>query len=216
MADFTITERNRVRRAPKRGQYDRKTVHAILDEGLICHVAYVIDGQPFVIPTAYWRDGDHVYLHGSAASRTMRAGERGLELSLAVTLLDGIVMTRSGFHHSLNYRSVIMYGTATLVSDPVTKEAALDKFMDRVAPGRVAECRPINAQEFKATTVLSLPLDDVSAKVRSGPPIDDEEDYALPVWAGVIPVQQITGTPEPDPRMPDGTPVPDNIANFKF
>ena len=216
MADFPVTERNRVKRVHQRGHYDRDTVYAILDEGLICHVGYVIDGQPYVIPTAFWRDGDHVYLHGSAASRTMRAGQRGLEISLAVTLLDGLVLARSGFHHSLNYRSVIMYGTAVTVKEPEAKRAALDRFMERIAPGRVAECRPITDQELKATTVLYLPLDDVAAKVRTGPPVDDEPDYALPVWAGVVPIRQVTDTAIPDPRLPEGTPVPDYVADCKF
>ena len=216
MADFPVTERNRVRRMHQRGQYDRDTVYAILDEGLICHVGYVIEGQPYVIPTAFWREGDHVYLHGSAASRTMRAGQRGLEISLAVTLLDGLVLARSGFHHSLNYRSVIMYGTATVIDEPEAKRAALDRFMDRIAPGRVTECRPITDQELKATTVLSLPLDDVAAKVRTGPPADDEADYALPVWAGVVPIRQVADAAIPDPRLPAGTPVPDYAARFKF
>lgn len=216
MADFPVTERNRVRRMHQRGHYDRDTVYAILDEGLICHVGYVIDGQPYVIPTAFWREGDHVYLHGSAASRTMRAGQRGLEISLAVTLLDGLVLARSGFHHSLNYRSVVMYGTATAIDEPEAKRAALDRFMDRIAPGRVAECRPITDQELKATTVLSLPLDDVAAKVRTGPPVDDEPDYALPVWAGVVPIRQVADAAIPDPRLPEGTPVPDYAARFSF
>ncbi len=216
MADYPVTERNRVRRMHQRGQYDRDTVHAILDEALICHVGYVVDGQPYVIPTAFWREGDHVYLHGSAASRTMRMGQQGHEISLAVTLLDGLVLARSGFHHSLNYRSVIMYGTATTIEDPEAKRAALDRFMDRVAPGRVAECRPITDQELNATTVLSLPLDDVAAKVRTGPPVDDEPDYALPVWAGVVPIRQVADAPIPDPRLPQGTPVPDYAAGFKF
>ncbi|MEX2616904.1 MAG: pyridoxamine 5'-phosphate oxidase family protein [Alphaproteobacteria bacterium] len=216
MADFPVTERNRVRRMHQRGQYDRATVHAILDEGLICHVGYVIDGQPYVIPTAFWREGDHVYLHGSAASRTMRAGRQGLEISLAVTLLDGLVLARSGFHHSLNYRSVIMYGIATAIDEPEAKRAALDRFMDRIAPGRVAECRPITDQELKATTVLSLPLDDVAAKVRTGPPVDDEADYALPVWAGIVPIRQVADAAIPDPRLPAGTPVPDYATRFSF
>jgi nitroimidazol reductase NimA-like FMN-containing flavoprotein (pyridoxamine 5'-phosphate oxidase superfamily) len=213
---YKVTPRNRIRRLPKRAHYDRETVHAILDAGLICHVAYVIDGQPFVIPTAYWRDGERVYLHGSAASRTMRGGAKGLEISLAVTHLDGIVLARSGFHHSLNYRSVILYGTATAVTDRAEKEAALKAFMDRIAPGRWAECRAVTAQELKGTTVLSLPLEDVAAKVRTGPPVDDEPDYALPLWAGVVPVATVAGTPEPDPRLPEGVPVPGYASGFRL
>ncbi len=216
MDDYPVTERTRLRRAHERGHFDRETVYGILDAELICHLGYVVDGQPFVAPTSYWRDGNRVYVHGSSASRAMRVGESGVEVCITVTLLDGLVMARSGYHHSLNYRSVMMFGAAVLVDGRAEKLAALEAFMERVAPGRWDECRPITEQELKATTVLSLELNDVSAKVRTGPPSDDEEDYALPIWAGVVPVRQVVGTPEPDPRMDPPRPVPENVTSLKF
>jgi len=216
MNDYPVTERTRLRRAHERGHFDRETVYRILDAGLICHLGYVVDGQPFVTPTSYWRDGNRVYVHGSSASRAMRAGESGVEVCITVTLLDGLVMARSGFHHSLNYRSVMMFGSAVLVGDRTEKLAALEAFMERIAPGRWDECRPVTEQEIKATTVLALELNDVSAKIRTGPPVDDEEDYALPIWAGVVPVRQVLGAPEPDPRMDPPRPAPNNVTSLKF
>jgi nitroimidazol reductase NimA-like FMN-containing flavoprotein (pyridoxamine 5'-phosphate oxidase superfamily) len=216
MTDYPVTERNRVKRAHERGKYDRQTVHGILDAGLICHLSYNIDGQPFIIPTSYWRDGETVYVHGSAASRTMRVMAGGIDACLAVTHLDGIVMARSGYHHSLNYRSVVMYGVATLVDDPDQKTVALKTFMDQLAPGRWDECRGINDQEFKATSVLAMQLEDVSAKVRNGPPIDDEEDYASSMWAGVVPIRTISDTPIDDPRLTSGAAAPDFAKDFRF
>ena len=216
MADYPVTKRNRVKRAHERGKYDRETVHAILDAGLICHLSYCVDGQPFMIPTSYWRDGETVYVHGSAASATLRAMQSGIEACLAVTHLDGVVMARSGYHHSLNYRSVVMFGVATLVDDPTEKMAALKIFMEQLAPGRWDECRAVNDQEFKATSVLSLSLDDVSAKVRTGPPIDDEEDYSSPMWAGVVPIRTVVDTPIDDPRLSNGASAPDFAKDFRF
>lgn len=216
MNDYPVTPRNRVKRAHERGRYDRETVHAILDAGLICHLAFCVDGQPFVTPTSYWRDGEVVYVHGSSASHTLRELEKGIEASLAVTHLDGVVMARSGYHHSLNYRSVIMYGIARPVTDPDEKLAALKVFMDQLAPGRWEECRAVNDQEFKATSVLAMTLADVSAKVRTGPPVDDEADYASPMWAGVVPIHTVAGEPIADPRLPDGVPAPDFAKSFKF
>lgn len=185
-----------------RGVYDKAQVHAILDEGFICHVGFVIDGQPFVIPTAYARSGEEIYIHGSAASRVMaRSAEPELHLCLTVTLVDGLVLARSAFHTSINYRSVMVLGKARHVTDLNEKREALRHFTNHVIAGRWEQTKQPTDQELKATGVLALPLDEVSAKVRTGPPIDDEEDYALPVWAGVVPVTQRLGLPVPDVRV---------------
>lgn len=202
------TPRTRVRRLPKRGAYDRPTIDAILDEGLICHLGFVHDGHPVVIPTLYARVEDVVYVHGSAASRMLRTLADGLDACLTVTLLDGLVLARSAFHHSANYRSVIVFGRARRLDERSEKLAALEAFSEHVAPGRWAEVRAPNEQELKATTVLALPLDEASAKVRTGPPVDDEEDYALDVWAGVIPLRLAAGVPEADARVRPGVPAP--------
>ena len=198
------SERVRVRRLPQRGVYDRAAVHAILDEALVCHVGFVVDGQPYVIPTIHARVGDVLYVHGSAASRMLRTLREGVPVAVTATLVDGLVMARSAFHHSMNYRSVIALGTGSEVCDPAEKRAALDAIVEHVAPGRSAEVRPPSELEMKATLVLKLPLDEVSAKVRSGPPIDDEEDYALGCWAGVIPLALQPRAPVPDPRRAPG------------
>lgn len=216
MNDFAVTERTRVKRVHERGRYDRETVHAILDAGIICHMGFAVDGKPFVVPTAYWREDDTVYVHGSSASRTLRALEGGIETCIAVTHLDGLVLARSGFHHSINYRSVMIFGTAELVEDSGEKMAALEAFMARIAPGRWDEVRPPDDQEFKATMVLRVPLEEVSAKVRTGPPVDDDEDYALACWAGVVPLGVATGDPVPDPKLRDGIPAPDYALSFKL
>ncbi len=208
------SERTRVRRLGKRGAYDRETIHAILDAGLLCHVGYVVDGQPFVTPTAHWRDGDHVYWHGSSASRMLRTLVGGVDVCLTVSLLDGLVLARSGFNHSMNYRSVMALGRAEPVDGPDAKLHALKVFTERLVPGRWDELRPPTAQEMKATTILRLSLDEASAKVRTGPPHDDEEDYALPVWAGVLPLSLVAGAPVADPRLASGTPVPDAVSGF--
>jgi hypothetical protein len=201
---FPASERVRVRRLPQRGVYDRGVVHAILDEALVCHVGFVVDGQPYVIPTIHARVGDTVYVHGSAASRMLRTLREGAPVSVTVTLVDGLVLARSAFHHSMNYRSVIALGTATEVTDPVEKRAALDAIVEHVAPGRLAEVRAPSELEMKATLVLKLPLQEVSAKVRTGPPLDDEADYALPCWAGVIPLALQPLAPVADPRLAPG------------
>jgi nitroimidazol reductase NimA-like FMN-containing flavoprotein (pyridoxamine 5'-phosphate oxidase superfamily) len=206
-APFTPTPRTRVKRLHERGHYDRETVHAILDAGVICHVGYVIDGQPSVTPTSYWRHGDWLYWHGSSASRMLRQLRREVPACVAVTHFDGFVLARSGFHHSINYRSVMAFGRAQLVRDG-DKLPALEDFVERLLPGRWPELLPPTAQEIKATTVLHMPLDEVSAKVRTGPPKDDEEDYALPIWAGVLPVLTRRGAPQPDPRLDPGMPLP--------
>ena len=202
------TERTQVKRLPKRASYDWAQIHAILDEGFLCHVGFVLDGQPYVIPTGYARSGDRLYVHGSAASRMLRTLSQGVEVCVTVTLLDGLVLARSAFHHSMNYRSVVALGKARLVTDPAEKWAALRTFTDHVVAGRWEQVRQPTEQEVKATTVLVLPLTEASAKIRTGPPIDDEEDYALPVWAGVVPLKSQFGEPVADSRIAAGTPVP--------
>jgi nitroimidazol reductase NimA-like FMN-containing flavoprotein (pyridoxamine 5'-phosphate oxidase superfamily) len=209
MDSFTPTGRTQVRRYPNRGVYDRAQVHGILDEGFLCHVGFAVDGQPFVIPTGYARSGDQIYIHGSAASRMLRTIHQGVDVCVTVTLVDALVLARSGFHHSMNYRSVVVLGKARQVTDREEKLHALRSFTNHIVPGRWDEVRPPTDQELKATTVLALPLDEVSAKMRSGGPIDDDEDYALPIWAGIVPVRTQMGEPLADGRVPDGIPAPD-------
>jgi nitroimidazol reductase NimA-like FMN-containing flavoprotein (pyridoxamine 5'-phosphate oxidase superfamily) len=204
MDTYTPTQRTQVRRLPKRAVYDKAQVSAILDEGFICHAGFVVDGQPYVIPTGYGRAGDLIYIHGSAASRMLRTLDRGVDVCVTVTLVDGFVLARSAFHHSMNYRSVVVLGRASLVADREEKLAALRAITNHIVPGRWEEARQPAEQELKATSVLALPLEEVSAKVRTGGPIDDEEDYALPVWAGVVPLRQQLGDPIPDERLLPG------------
>ena len=192
------TSRTKLRRLPKRGAHDRPTIDAILDEALISHVGFVHDGRPAVIPTLHARIGDEVLIHGSAASRMLRALAAGIDLCLTATLIDGLVLARSAFHHSVNYRSVVLYGQAHLITEPDAKERALEAFTDRLVAGRWADVRWPTRKELKATTVLTLPIQEGSAKVRSGPPIDDEPDYALDVWAGVVPLTLMRGEPVQD------------------
>jgi nitroimidazol reductase NimA-like FMN-containing flavoprotein (pyridoxamine 5'-phosphate oxidase superfamily) len=204
MNAYTPTDRTQVKRLAKRGVYDKAQVHAILDEGFLCHVGFAVDGQPYVIPTGYARVDETVYIHGSAASRMLRTLDEGVDVCLTVTLVDGFVLARSAFHHSMNYRSVVVLGKARLVTDTQEKVAALRSFTNHILPGRWDEVRQPTEQELKATSVLALPLDEVSAKVRTGPPIDDEEDYAFPVWAGVVPLRSRVAEPVPDVRVPAG------------
>jgi nitroimidazol reductase NimA-like FMN-containing flavoprotein (pyridoxamine 5'-phosphate oxidase superfamily) len=208
------TDKTAVRRLPQRGAYDRETVYGILDEGLVCHVGFVVEGQPFVIPTAYGRGGDELFIHGSRASRMLKAVREGVQVCVTVTLLDGLVMARSAFHHSMNYRSVVVFGTARLVESEEEKLSALRAFTEHVAPARWNEVRTPTRQELNATLVLALPLNEASAKLRTGPPVDDEEDYALPVWAGVLPLTLETGAAIPDPRLPAGTPLSESLCGF--
>lgn len=215
MSDFTPTDRTQVKRLPKRGKYDAETVYKILDEAFVCHVGFVVDGQPFVIPTNFGRVGDTLYLHGSAASRMLRTLSQGIPVCVTVTLVDGLVLARSAFHHSVNYRSAVILGTARLVEDPAEKMEALRLFTEHIMKGRWDEIRWPNEQEMKGTTVLALPLEEVSAKVRVGGPVDDEEDYSMPVWAGVLPLAQTTGAPIPDERLKHGTLVPAYISDYK-
>jgi nitroimidazol reductase NimA-like FMN-containing flavoprotein (pyridoxamine 5'-phosphate oxidase superfamily) len=212
---MTPTARTQVKRLPKRGQYDRETVNQILDEGFICHVGFVQDGSPVVIPTGYARSGDRLYIHGSAASRMLRALDRGVEVCVTVTLLDGLVLARSAFHHSMNYRSVMIFGIAKAVTEEPEKTEALRLFTEHVVPGRWEQIRWPTAQELKATTVLSLPIEEASAKVRIGPPLDDEEDYAMPVWAGVLPLSLTKGAPVADPRLPQETPPGSDVTGWR-
>ena len=214
MSEFTPTERTQVKRLPKRGKYDRETVYAILDAGLVCHVGFSVDGQPYVIPTNYGRAGDTLYLHGSAASRMLRTLSGGVPVCVTVTHVDGLVLARSAFHHSVNYRSVVILGTARLVEDPAEKMAALRIFTEHVLKGRWDDVRQPTEQELKATMVLALPLEEVSAKVRTGGPVDDEADYALPVWAGVLPLETVAQPPQPDARLKSDTPLPAYLKNY--
>ena len=197
MSDKAPSPRTRVKRANNRAVYDRAAIDAILDAGMICHVGYVHDGYPVVTPTIYWREGDHVYWHGSSASRMLRAAE-GADVCLTVTHLDGLVLARSAFHHSANYRSVMLFGKASKVEDDAVHTAHLKTFVDGIYPGRWDTLRPMNAQELKATTTLYMRIDEVSAKVRATGPIDDEADMDTPVWAGVVPLTLRAGAPEPD------------------
>jgi nitroimidazol reductase NimA-like FMN-containing flavoprotein (pyridoxamine 5'-phosphate oxidase superfamily) len=212
---FPQTDRTKLKRLPKRGHFDRDTVYAILDEGFICHVGFVANGQPFVIPTGYARVDDKLYIHGSQASRMLRSLAGGLDACVTVTIVDGLVLARSAFHHSMNYRSVLVLGRATLVGEPKEKYAALVALSEHIVPGRWGDVREPNEQEMKLTTVLCLPLEEASAKIRTGPPLDDEEDYELPTWAGVVPLKLTAGEPVNDPRLPEEIPVPDYAAHYK-
>ena len=214
MSDYKPTERTQVKRLPKRGKYDQETVFSILDTAFVCHVGFTVDGQPYVIPTNFGRSGDMLYLHGSAASRMLRQLSEGIPVCVTVTHVDGLVLARSAFHHSVNYRSVVILGQARLVEDPAEKMEALRIFTEHVMKGRWNDVRQPTEQELKATTVLALPLDEVSAKVRTGGPIDDEGDYNLPVWAGVLPLTTSVKSPEPDPQRKNDPPVPEYLRNY--
>jgi hypothetical protein len=214
MSDLEPTPRTTLRRLPARGHFDRATVNAILDEALVCHVGFVSDGQPFVIPTIHARAGDHVFVHGSAASRMLKTLQGGVPVCLTATLLDGLVLARSAFHHSMNYRSVVVLGDAQAVTDERDKWDALHAIVEHVAPGRWSEVREPSAKELAATLVLRLPIEEASAKVRTGPPLDDEEDYALECWAGVLPLRLTPAAPEPDPWMPAGRPLPPSVTGY--
>jgi len=214
MTHFQPTERTQVKRLPKRGRYDEETVFQILDSAFVCHVGFCVDGQPFVIPTNYGRSGNTLYLHGSAASRMLKTLSAEVPVCVTVTHVDGLVLARSAFHHSVNYRSVVILGTARLVEDSHEKMEALRIFTEHVVKGRWEQIRWPNEQEMKATTVLALPLEEVSAKVRTGGPVDDEPDYALPVWAGVLPLETMPKTPEPDAARKADVPLPDYLKNY--
>ena len=207
---YQRTERTQVRRLPERGAYNRATVHAILDEAFICHVGFVVDGQPYVVPTGYARVGETIYLHGSTGSRL---GLRpGMDVCVTVTLLDGLVLARSAFHHSFQYRSVVALGRTRLVTDPEEKDTALSALVEHFVPGRSTDVRPGDRRELAATAVLALPLEEVSAKVRTGDPKDEDQDYDLPYWAGILPLSLEPGRPMPDPRLRPGIPVPPYVT----
>ncbi len=216
MTAFTPTDRSRVKRLHERAAYDRETLYPILDAGVVCHVGYVIDGQPYVTPTCYWRDGDDLYWHGSSASRMLRQVKQGIPVCFTVTHFDGLVLARSGFHSSINYRSVMAFGTAREVTEPTAKLAALEAFSERLTPGRWAELRPVTDQELKATTVVAMTIEEASAKTRNAPPSDDKEDYALDVWAGVVPIREVIGAAEPDPQLKPGIGLPDYLKDFSL
>jgi len=202
MEKLTQTARTTLKRLPKRGAFDRESINQILDEGFICHVGFSVDGQPFVIPTGYARAGERLFIHGSQASRMLRTAGQGIDICLTVTLIDGLVLARSAFHHSMNYRSVVVFGRAVVVDEREEKLAALLALSEHMIPGRWDDVREPSERELELTTVLSLPLDEASAKVRTGPPLDDEEDYEMDVWAGVIPLRLVANAPTPDPRLP--------------
>lgn len=212
MKELTRTARTKIRRLPKRGHYDRDTLYAILDAGFVCHLGYVIDKHPYVTPTAYWREGDAVYFHGSSKSKMLLALEKSPEVCLTVTHFDALVVARSGFHMSVNYRTAMLFGKPTKVAEPEEKLAKMEKFVERVYPGHWRNLRPVNKQELKAMSVFGLPIDEAVAKVRSGPPIDEPEDYALPIWAGLVPVRQTLGAPEDDGRVAAGAPGAPRVA----
>ncbi len=209
------SKRVRLKRRHERGSYDRAVIDAILDATPLAHVGYIYEGSPYVTPTMQWREGDHIYWHGSAASRMIEAAG-GAEVCVTVSLLDGFVLGRSAMHHSVNYRSVMIFGHAQIIADPAEKEAHFKAFIERLFPGRWDSLRPVTEQEIKATGVLSLPISEASAKIRAAPPKDDEEDYALDIWAGVLPVRMAVDAPQDDPRLKPGVTPPDALKRFRL
>ncbi|HKQ52155.1 MAG TPA: pyridoxamine 5'-phosphate oxidase family protein [Pyrinomonadaceae bacterium] len=215
MDNFEPTARTTLKRLPKRASYERETVYSILDEGFVCHVGFVSEGRPVVIPTGYGRSGDQLYIHGSAASRMLRTLREGVDVCVTVTLLDGLVLARSSFHHSMNYRSVVIFGRARVVEDEAEKMEALRVFAEHVMHGRWDDARLPNRNELRQTIVLTLPLEEASAKIRTGPPVDDEEDYGLAVWAGVLPLSLVAGDAIADPRLAAGVERPHYMLNYR-
>ena len=213
MADFEKTPRNEVKRQASRGSYDRDTVYAILDEGYVCHVGFCVDGQPFVIPTLSARIDDSVFIHGSSISRMLKEVE-GSEICLTVTLTDGIVLARSAFHHSMNYRSAVVFGKGRLISDKKAKISALRSISENLLPGRWEDAREPTPRELQVTSVIEIEIEQASAKIREGDPSDDKDDYSLPIWAGVLPVEVLFGEPVPDSKLSKGIPLPDYLAPF--
>jgi uncharacterized protein len=214
MTSFPKTDRNRIKRLPKRGYYDRETIYKILDEALICHVGFAENNQPYIIPINFARIGDTIVLHGAKASRLLKHIEAGHPVCVEVTLVDGLVLARSVFHHSVNFRSVVLFGTGRLVEDDQEKMAALEAITEHLIPGRWSEARLPNRKEMNATSVVSINIEQASAKVRSGPPGDEEEDYALPIWAGVLPMQEMPLSPVRDELMKQDISVPKYIAKY--
>ena len=209
------TPRTTLKRLPERGSHERAEINRILDEGLYCHIGFVVENQPFVIPTSYGRWGDELLIHGSSASRMMRQLKTGLPCCVTVTLVDGLVLARSAFHHSMNYRSVILLGNATEITAEKEKLEAMRTLVEHITPGRWDSLRPVNETELKATTILQLPIEEASAKIRIGPPKDDEEDYALPIWAGVLPFSMRVGEPVADPLLSAGINVPPDVVDYQ-
>lgn len=209
------TKRTRLKREPGRANYDREAVHAVLDAGLLAHVGYVIDGTPYVTPTAYWRDGDIIYWHGAAAGRMLKHQREGVDVCVTVSHFDGLVLARSAFHHSANYRSVMAFGRCELVDDPDEKMRQLEIFMERMAHGRSQEARMPSPREMRLTSVLALPLEEVVLKSRSGPPVDDDEDMKLDVWAGVLPIETKVGAPQDDPKLRAGIKRPKGLRKLQ-
>ena len=212
--DLKRTKKTRLTRYPARGTYRRETAYEIIDSTPMCHVSYIIEGEPYITPTLQWRENDDFYWHGSSASRFLRSVV-GKKVSINVMLLDGLVLARSGFHHSANYRSVTMFGFARKLQD-AEKEPRLKNFIDNILPGRWESLRPMSNQEVKATTVFTIPIDEASVKIRTGGPVDDEEDYSLPIWAGVIPITQIVGEPVPDDNNLPDVIEPAHARNFQL
>lgn len=208
-----MTDKTKVKRIPKRGHYDFETITSVLDDDFVCQIAFVHEGYPVVIPTIYGRKDKTLYIHGATTSRMLVDLQQGIEMSLNVTLVDGIVLARSGFHHSLNYRSVVVFGKATLVEDSQEKEAALEIVSEQILKGRWKEVRPTKAKELKATTVLKINLDEASAKIRTGGPNDDKEDYELDIWAGVLPIHKVYGEPIPDENRLKDEPLPASVKS---
>lgn len=214
MPELATTAKTRLGRLPKRGSHDRKTIHRIIDEALICHVGFVVGGEPYVLPTAIARIDDAVYIHGSRVSRMLQHLSSGAPACIVVTLIDGLVLARSGFHHSMNYRSVVIYAEGRVVTGPA-KRAVLDTFVERLIPGRGADIRPMTRKEMNATTAIRYELNEASAKMRAGPPVDDAEDYALPIWAGILPLSLEPGTPIVDPRLHSDVAVPGYVREYR-
>ena len=215
MSEFPITERTRIRRIPKRGLYDKDAIYRILDEALVCHVGFVEDHQPLVIPMNYARRGDTLILHGASASRLLNYVRAGRPVCVTVTLLDGLVLARAVYHHAMNYRSVVVFGRGRLIESEQEKLEALEVVTEHILQGRWQDARKPNRQELDATAVVSIAIESASAKVRTGPPADDEDDYRLPVWAGVVPIQQQALTPESDPRLRTDICVPPSISHYR-
>lgn len=212
---FAMTPRTKVKRLPARGVYDRATIHAILDAGLICHVGFVDEGRPVVIPTIHVRVGDQIVLHGSPASRMLRCLAAGAEACVTVTHVDGLVLARSAMHHSMNYRSAVVFGRGAEIVEPGRKLAALRALTEQIVPGRWSDTRPPSAEELRRTMVVAIPIDEASAKIRTGPPVDDPADYALPHWAGVVPLRLVAGEPIPDPKLAAGIAAPSHARQYR-
>ena len=214
MNDFPKTDLNKVKRLPKRGHYDKETIYSVVDDALICHVGMIIDGRPVVIPTIHARQGDNILLHGASTSRMLNHVATGADMCVTITHLDGLVLARSVFHHSMNYRSAVLFGKGRLIEDPDEKMEALQIFTEKLIPGRWDDARQPTPNESKATHIVTIPIDSASAKIRVGPPGDDDEDYALDIWAGVLPMRTVFGELEVDPVLKDGVDIPDYLNDY--